>query len=495
MDCIAAYDFGTSGVKIALVSKTGELLSVREESYPLYRPAPLYVEQEPDDYWNAVCKVTRDAIAESGISPSSVKALSFSVQYYTIIPVSSDGKVLYRAVSWLDSRAVSQAEHINEQLGYKAVRAQDFQPRMLWFKENEPDLYDETAYFLDCNTFLQFKATGVLAVTRDHRGAVRYHDSYARFLKETLAFVDEGKVPTMVEPCSVYGTVDEKGASELGVTPGIPVFGGMIDVPAAAAGCGCVLPGDAHVYLGSSGWLSVITNDQYPASPGAYQINSILPGRYIYGGCTNSCGLMLRWGIEQFYSTEYEELGDDIYDYLEKEMSDVPDGCDGLIAAPWLDGEQFPIEDTNIRAIFFNIKGSHKRAYFIKAILESLCFSMLGQLELYRKDTGSNIDLIGANGGGARSDTWMQMMSNVMGIPLRVSDNPRHNGAVGASIAAAIGLGWCDEDDVSRFAVFNKTFFPDKAKTELYRRQYDVFMKLYDISRDLYSELNGGQQT
>lgn len=123
--CIAAYDFGTSGVKAALVSEEGKILAVQEKGYPLYKPQPLYVEQDPKDYWDAVCEVTHGVLANSGAMPEDVKALSFSVQAVNIIPVDKDGNVLHNAISWLDGRAEKQAEEINTRCGIDLVRSQD----------------------------------------------------------------------------------------------------------------------------------------------------------------------------------------------------------------------------------------------------------------------------------------------------------------------------------------------------------------------------------
>ena len=134
MSCIAAYDFGTSGVKAALIGRDGSILAVREKGYPLLKPAPLYVEQKPDDFWNAVCDVTRGVLEDSGVAPSEVSGLSFGVQAVTLIPVDREGNVLRNAISWLDGRAIEQADKINKACGMDLVRRQDYQPRILWIK-------------------------------------------------------------------------------------------------------------------------------------------------------------------------------------------------------------------------------------------------------------------------------------------------------------------------------------------------------------------------
>lgn len=490
MEYIIAYDFGTSGVKAALVRRDGKLIAVKEKGYPLLRPQPMYVEQNPDDFWNAVCEVTHGILDESQIESNDIKGLNFSVQAVTLIPVDEAGNVLYNAISWLDGRAEKQANEINENAGAVLVRSQDAQSRILWIKEQMPELYEKTKYFFECDGFLQYKCTGIMSVPRDYDGILWQHPAIAEYTKACNVLIDEEKLPPMVEACREFGKLDAKGASELGLVEGTPVFGGMIDVPAAAAGCGCINPGDAHVYFGSSGWISAIIDDVYECSEGTYQINSILPGLMIYGGCTNSCCTMQNWAIEKFYSHEKEVQGNKFFDYLTEEMNKVPDGCDNLYAAPWLFGEQFPFADPHLRAMFFNISEEHTRAHFLKATLESLCFSMRGQLDIYTKDTGKTVNKLGANGGGSLSPVWMQMLSDITGVPIEVPEESRHSGAIGAALATAIGLGWCTIDSINDFVHVQHTYYPNTNVKAMYDQKYERWNKMYNAAKSLYSELN-----
>ncbi len=492
-ELILAYDFGTSGVKAILIDREGHVLSTSEEAYPLFNPEPLYVEQSTDDYWNAVCHVTRKVMETAGRSPEQVKGMSFSVQAYNTIPVDKEGNVLHSAISWLDGRAQEEAEAINHACGAELVRSQDFQCRMMWVKNKLPEIYEKTYAFLDCSGFLQYKCTGVMFVDKDYDGIVRHNPVIQEYLDATVAAagIDQAKLPPFVEPCRVYGLTDKRGAADLGLREGIPVFGGMSDVPAAAAGCACTKEGEAHLYLGTSGWLSALIREPVAGAPGSYLISSINPELLIYGGCTNSCCKMLNWTIDRFFAREHEELGADIFSYINEEVEKIDPGCDGLYAAPWLFGEQFPVCDANARAMFFNIREDHSRMHFIEAAMESICFSMKWQIELFMKDTGKSLDEIAVNGGGSLSDHWMQMMADITGLVVNVPQETCHSGAIGAGIAAAIGLGWCGFDDAGTFIKFDKTFFPRKEYKELYEEKYGRFKELYAISKEIFKKLNG----
>ena len=485
-ECIAAYDFGTSGVKVALVTMDGQIIAVSEKGYRMIYPQPGFVEQDPEEYWSAVCAVTRQALRIADIDPSCVKALNFSTQEWNVIPVSEDGTILYNAVSWLDGRAGKQADEINAILGFDAVRPQSRHPHMLWFKQERPEIYEKTKYFMCCSGYLQWRATGVMAVDRNYDG-IQPYPFYDKIL--SVCGVDPAKVAPNVQACRRYADLDRKGATELGLCEGTPVFGGCIDVPAAAAGAGCGRVGDAHIYLGSSGWLSALIPHRFDqVASGAYQLPSIDPDMMIYGGCTNSACLMQNWTIDRFYPAEKQEP--DYFNILERELRNVPAGSDGMIATPWLFGEQFPICDDKVRATFFNVKQDHNRAYFLNAVREGICYSMLGQMKHYEHDCGAKITRLGANGGGALSDHWMQMMADVAGIPVYRAKGARHAGAFGIGVAAMVGLSAVTFDQIPQIVGVDREFEPRPGNASVYQERYGQFMKLYEAVRDLYAEVN-----
>lgn len=489
---IAAYDFGTSGVKVILLNFDGHVCATSEQGYALLHPGPDMTEQDPDEYWSAVCRVTKQAMQKAQAQPAEVKALSFSVQALNLIPVSAEGKVLHHAISWLDKRAGRQAQQINECLGVELVRSQDFQSRLLWLREEMPDLYEKTEYFLDCDGFLQYKATGILSVGTEHPGLLRLHPALQEYLDVTLsaAGLGDGKLAPMVEATRIYGALDERGAADLGLAPGTPVFGGCIDVPASAAGAGCIREGDCNIYLGSSGWVSVLVKEPVNAAPGSYYLSSIDPSLLIYGGCINSCCIAVNWITDLLYATEKKNLGTGCWQLIDAEVGAVPPGCDGLLATPWLYGEQFPVNDPQIRSAFINASGCHGRAHMTAAMMESVCMSMRWQLDLFSLDHGSKPDCVVANGGGSLSEPWMQMMADVLGLPVKVPEQTRHSGALGAAAAAAVGLGICSFESLDELIRIERVYQPRTELEELYARRFEIFCELASVLAPICRRLN-----
>jgi len=202
---------------------------------------------------------------------------------------------------------------------------------------------------------------------------------------------------------------------------------------------------------------------------------------------------MQNWAVQQFYSHEFKTMGTEFYPWLETELRGVSAGCDDLYAAPWLNGEQFPLADPHLRAMFFNISGKHSRAHMLQAVRESICFSMRGQMETYTKDTGGIIREMGCNGGGALSDSWMQMLADICQTTVKIPIHAEYSGAIGAAFAAAIGLGWHTADSIDEFVRLEKTFYPNAAYRALYDQKYTNWKKMHESVKDLYAELHRGE--
>lgn len=241
MNYIAAYDFGTSGVKAAIVDYEGNLIASSERGYPLLCPQHGYAEQDPEDYWKAVCGATRAAVEEAGISKENVLGLAFSTQGMGIIPVAADGTVLYNNITWVDSRAGDQANRINAMIGEEYLNANDVVPKLLWLRENEPEIYEKTAYFMDCTCFLNYKCTGevYMELTRSSPYSLDAQELMHKQKMYSAAGVDLKKMPPLKTCTEFVGMVSAKAAEELGLTEKVSVFMGTGDVPAAAAGAAC----------------------------------------------------------------------------------------------------------------------------------------------------------------------------------------------------------------------------------------------------------------
>ena len=487
---IVSYDLGTSAVKITLVDLEGMLIGSETVGYSLLTPQPGWAEQDPNEFWDAVCRGTRQVIANENIKPEAIAGIAFGTQWKGIIPLDGDDNVLHNAIIWLDGRAGKQAEKLNARMHTDTFTERDYWARLMWVREECPAIYEKTASFLEVNAFLKFKATGVKAVdlTNDfiHNLDPEIQNYYNRVLG--LAELDQDKFPPLVMPAEQVGELTAAAAEAMGLCERTPVFGGCGDIPAIAIGAGCSSIGGVHVYLGSSGWLAVSVPAREKGIGELYQ--SFDEGKELLLYVMQAAGMAQNWAVEQFYHAEKKMMQDDIFEYLEKELSDIAPGCLNMIATPWLHGELPPLSN-DARMVFFNITNMHDRRHLMNAIREGICFSLRWKIEMYKKQTGEKLDSIRVVGGAAASDQWMQTLSDILKIPVVIPANARHAGAIGTAFCAIVGLGICrDFDEADGLIKEEAIFYPEQAVAEMYDTLYGVFKDIYPSMKNMFRTLN-----
>ena len=499
---VIAHDMGTSSDKAVLVDFDGKIIAAKAEPYPTYYPAPAFVEQKPDEYWDGVCKASKGVVAAAGIDPSEVKGVVFSTQAMGIIPVNKDGKVLYNNITWVDGRAEKQAQSIMRKLGGKKIfslfsgtpiMGKDVIAKIRWLKEERPDVYNETKYFLDVNGYLKYKCTGVMVA--ELSGA----SSYGLDLKKkdwlsvlSLTGLDMSKLPPLVKSTDKIGNgLTAKAAEEMGLLEGTPVFGGCDDTQAANIGSGMNGDGEIHIYLGTSAWVCASSRTHTKFKHGAAAIQSADPDMNLICGITEAAGSNLQWLIEQFFRTEREQLGDGIYQHMDEVIRDIPAGSDHLICTPWMLGERCPVSSTTTRSTLYNIGPTHTREHLMKALYEGIGYNLRWILENYEKDYGFHCRQFRIIGGGALDDAWMQIISDITQREFAVVENPRNAGAVGAAIVAFIGLGALNSfQDAKKFVVEKKTYRPNKANQAIYDEMFRTYKRLYKDLKKTYVMTN-----
>lgn len=253
---VLAYDLGTSGVKGALVTLDGSVVATATANYPYQIPAQGWGEQNPEDYWRGVCTVTKEVLDRSGISPESIAGMAFGTLWKGIIPIDRDGNVLRSSILWLDSRAGDQARRLNEHFKEQLFSPSDYWPKLMWLRENEPDTVEKAEVILEVNSYLKWKATGNASMDISNCYVRSFDPEMDAFYAEVFEFMDfpREKFPPFTDAHEMVGHVTEEAARQMGLVPGIPVFGGNNDIQGVTVGAGCSAVGGVHIYFGSSGW-------------------------------------------------------------------------------------------------------------------------------------------------------------------------------------------------------------------------------------------------
>lgn len=490
------YDLGTSGVKTVLINSKGRLIASSTASYRSYSPEPGYHEQMPEDWWVAISKTTREVTRKSRIPHTSVSGVSFGVQAWGVIPVTRKGRALLPCMTWLDTRSAEEANRINESMS-TSISAKDFPAKVLWVKENEPQIFAKAHKIVDCNGYLIAKYTGNFECPEEIADGMGFDPLKRRWQFESFGITAE-KLPEPVVATSIVGEVTVAAARDTGLRPGIPVVAGGTDFASAVVGSGAIKHGRAHIYMGSSSWIAVATNGSSPSmGRGEESQNEGLVrqyesaifsadflGRWIIGGESESAGACLDWFRNELASDLDEKArrtNTTPHQILDKMAKEVQPGAGNLIFIPWMKGERAPIKDDFARGAFLGLALTHRKANLVRAIMEGVAVNMSWVMEQIQRDRrlGFEVQSLRAIGGAFKSRIWAQIFADVMGRKIEVVKWPDYAGAIGAALFSAVGTGaYKNFDELDGLLPSAFEAMPRKE----YRAVYDRLLENYKIS-------------
>ncbi|MFN2120357.1 MAG: xylulokinase [Anaerolineales bacterium] len=502
---ILAHDTGTGGNKAVLCDLRGRVVHSAYRPYGLSYPKPEWVEQDADELWSAVAATTRQVIQESGIDARDIVGVGVSAQMWNTLPVDSDGRPLTPMLSWLDLRSIKQADRVDSgktaAMIYKHTgnipTAKDSIPKILWLKEERPEIWDRTAYLLDCKEYILFKLTGRIAI--DWVGASVYFlfdpiaHEWSRPVCKSLGIPIEKLPPAF--PCTeVIGEVTREAARRTGLRAGTPVVICAGDVATAQSGAGANREGKAHLCIGTATWIGISTSSfrNDPVKP-FWGLNHIDPRKYIIAGEMETGGGALMWFRDALCAEEKRiaaERGKSSYTLISAAAAGAPPGSDRLIFLPWLSGERAPVLDHYARGGFIGLTMSHTKGHMARAIMEGVAFHLRWICEAMEK-IGLSLDGFNAIGGGCSSPLWIQIISDVTNRPIHVVKNHLEAGAAGAALAVAVGLGiYPDMDSVDDLIKIRSEVAPRRINWKRYDSLYhgyrDIYEALVPIHKRLY---------
>ena len=526
---IIIYDFGTSSVKTCLFKIDSEIRLVAGSSaeYGLYITDNGGAEQDTEEWWSALCSTTHDLFLKSDIKPSEIDGMAFCSQMQGAVFVDENGNALRRPMNYLDQKGVKEYKDcmgrgIIKVSGcslYKLVRnlivnyagstsAKDPVWKYKWVEKNEPDVFKKIYKWLDIGDYLTSRCTGRIVRTADTAFATFLYDT--RRKKEgwnkgllNMYNVNPDHMPDIIDCTDQAGTLTATAAEELGLVPGIPVFGGGGDTTFVNIGAGCTKPGDTHIYVGTSGWVSTFMDHQ------TVDINAMITGvlsakhgYFNYYAELETAGKCFEWVkdhlaldevgvyLDQKMITDAESKFLSLYDYLSTEVGKVPPGANGVIFTPWLHGNRCPFEDSKAGGMFFNIRIDNGKRDMIRAVLEGICYHLRWLLECVEKKVKTS-DIIRFVGGGALSPLTAQMLADITGRTVETVNNTQEVGAIGAALVVAAGIKGEDVLELSRRLVkANRAYVPNPENKEAYKRNFRVFNNLYKSNAANYKLLN-----
>lgn len=527
-----AYDIGTTGVKTCLfrIDSVITLLAADSMSYGLYMVEGGGAEQDADEWWNAMAVTTKRIFEHTDIRPDQLSGISFCSQMQGLVVVDKEGNALRRPMSYMDQRAKEQIKKIAygpqiaganvfkllKYLRYTgAVSSSVKDPiwKYNWIKDNEPDVFSKIYKWFDVKDYLVCRCTGKFTMTRDDAfGTLLYdtrkgHEGWCKPICDMVG-VNMDHMPEIVDSTDEIGGLTEKAASELGLKAGTPVYGGGGDASLIGVGAGAVMPGEAHIYSGTSGWVSTVVDKQM-VDTGAMiaAIVGAQAGRFNYFAEMETASKCFEWVkdhlaldeidiyMEKHDITEsrenYESSYRSLYDYLDDVVARVPAGSHGVIFTPWLHGNRCPFEDPNAAGMFFNINIDTGKNDLIRSVLEGICFHLRWMYEREAAKAAIN-GPVRFVGGGALSPVTCQILADILGTEVETVRSPQNVGSVGAAACIGVGCGLISSmDEVKKFIPADHKYVPNPDNKAVYDRNFKVFKMMYKSNKEAFAILNG----
>ncbi len=505
MAYLIGVDLGTSGTKTVIFDEEGRVLASETVEYPLYQPKNGWAEQEPLDWWNASCTGIKAVLSKSGIDGHAVKGLGISGQMHGLVMLDKNGDVLRRSIIWCDQRTAAECDEITQKVGRERLIQITANPaltgftasKILWVRNNEPEVYEKCAHILLPKDYVRYMLTGEFATEVSDASGMQLLDVPARkWSDEVLSKlnIDKSLLAKVYESPQVTGTVSARASELCGLPAGTPVVGGAGDNAAAAVGTGTVRDGIAFTTLGTSGVVFAHT-DKISIDPlgRVHTFCCAVPGAWHVMGVTQAAGLSLKWFRDNFCQAEIETakgMEVDPYYLMDKEAEKIPIGCDSLLYMPYLMGERTPHLDPDCRGVFFGLSARHTRQHLLRAVMEGVAYSQRDSVEVLRS-MGVTIKDMLACGGGGTSSLWRQMLADVYGCPVKTVTS-KEGPALGVAILAGVGTGVYSSVQEGCASVI-KTNPPQNPLAEnslAYEKYYGLYKKLYPSLKESYKALS-----
>jgi xylulokinase len=519
---VLAVDLGTGGPKVALLSATGRVAAHAFQEVGVKLTEDGGAEQSPHEWWDAVVASARRALQESGAPPERVVGIGCTSQWLGTVPVDGDGAAIEPAIIWMDSRG---ARAVREKVRGAAVNIQGYAPSKLarwvrktgaipslsgkdpvghihFLRDQRADVYRASAVFLEPVDYLNLRLTGLARASHDSITAhwvtdnrdindIRYDDGLIE-----LAGLERAKLPELVPTGAVLGGLSAGAADEIGLLPGTPVVAGTGDLHSAAVGSGAVGDFDAHLYIGTSSWISChVPFKKTDALTNVASIPSGLPGRYVVADEHETGGACLTW-FRDTMAFPRDPLGgppppDDFFALLNQVAASVPPGAHGVLFTPWLNGERTPVDDHTIRGGFHNLSLSSTRADMVRAVFEGVALNSAWLLDPVEKFCKKRFDSLAFIGGGANSDLWCQIHADALGRTIRQTEDPVLANVRGAGLLTLLALRHIDVADIPATVGIKATYEPDPSTAALYADLLKEFVNLYKETKGIHKRLNG----
>ncbi|HEX9388813.1 MAG TPA: xylulokinase [Anaerolineales bacterium] len=489
-------DTSTTSSKALLIDESGTVIAVASSSHTLQTPRPLWSEQDPREWWDAVSASIRSVLEQAGIGGERIAAVGLTGQMHGLVLLDEAGNVLRPAILWNDQRTQSQCDEIHQIIGKEKfiqitgnIALTGFTaPKILWVKENEPDIFAKAKHVLLPKDYIRYKLTGEYAMDKaDGAGTVLFDLKSRDWSDEVLAALDIPRtwMPKTFEGPEFTGCVTEEAASLTGLKVGTPVAAGGGDQAAQAVGVGAVEAGIVGLTVGTSGVVFATTPSALIEPEGRlHAFCHAVPGMWHFMGVMLSAAGSLQW--------YRDALAPDVgFDDLLKEAETIPAGSEGLQFLPYLTGERTPYPDPLARGAFIGLTIRHSRAHMTRAVLEGVAFGLKDSFTLIQNAGLGAITQVRASGGGTKGALWRQILASVLEAELVTPEGTTEGAAYGAALLGGVGAGvWSDVNSACKACIkITGSTLPSLSQVDAYRKAYPLYQELYPALKSSFEKM------
>ena len=483
-------DLGTSAVKLLLMDGGGKILNIVSREYPLSFPHPGWSEQDPADWLSQTVEGIRELTAD--FDRSAIAGIGCGGQMHGLVVLDGEDRVIRPAILWNDGRTGAQTDYLNEVIGRDKLSAYTANiafagftaPKLLWMRENEPELFARIRRIMLPKDYLNYMLTGVHCTdVSDASGMLLFDVEHKRWSPEMLEIcgITPDQMPMIYESSDVVGTLKPDMAERLELPASVRVCAGAGDNAAAAVGTGTVGDGACNISLGTSGTVFISSRSFGVDRNNALHSFAHADGHYHLMGCMLSAASCNKWWMDGIIGTK---------DYGAEQADIKALGENHVFFLPYLMGERSPHNDPAARGTFIGMTMDTTRADMTQAVLEGVAFGLRDSFEV-AKSLGIKIERTKISGGGAKSPLWKKIIANVLGISVDVTES-EEGPSMGGAMLAMVACGAYPDVVTAADAIVKvvDTIDPDPELVEKYNARYEQFRQIYPTVKELFPKIS-----
>ena len=489
-------DLGTGSCKTILLSPTGEVLGHAFANYSADDKESRWQEQHPESLLNGVIHSVRQAVESSGLMPTECLGISIGGALHSITVLDKENQPLVGVLTWVDNRAISQADAIR-----KSGIAHDLYLRtgcpihpmypfikIIWFRENHPDLFSKAAWFISAKEYVTYQLTQKRYIdygVASGSGLVNIHDLTWDEKVLQVAGISDKQLFTLSSPQSMIGGLIPEIANQMGLLAGTMVYQGSSDAFNSSMGSGTIFPHQVTCMVGTSGAIRCISDHPVLDEQERTWCYAVDNSHRIIGGAINNGGIAMNW-LKDALSTglRENECGPSFNDLMVW-ADEITAGSNGLICLPFLTGERSPYWNSNARGIYYGLQLGHDQRHLCRSLLEGIAYRLRSVLDVL-DEIHPGLTEVRASGGFVQSRTWLQITSDVLNRTLFIPADKEASGVAAAYwVLMAQGVLPSLEKIGSSIPIIDK-IEPNKENKNIYDQQFIIYQQLYQSLKPVF---------